>query len=162
MVSGCDLSSVKMDCIFNNGQAQTCAAGRPARGTPHVANEEVVDDGWVQARSGVPDPDGEVIGVEPEDVTRGMRSQAKVINFGIIYGMSAYGLSRELGISPGEASAIIEEYFNVYSGVRAFTDLTLTQAREKGYVNSGETVVFTAGIPLVESPHTNMIKIQKV
>ena len=67
--------------------------------------------------------------VEPE-----LRRRAKIINFGIIYGMSAYGLSRELGISPGEAAAIIDGYFDVYSGVREFTERTLDQAREKGYV----------------------------
>jgi DNA polymerase-1 len=69
--------------------------------------------------------------VEPE-----LRRRAKVINFGIIYGMSAYGLSKELGISPGEAAAIIDEYFVVYSGVSEFSRKTLDQAREKGYVQT--------------------------
>jgi len=69
--------------------------------------------------------------VEPE-----LRRRAKVINFGIIYGMSAYGLSRELGISPGEAADIIDGYFDVYSGVREFTGKTLELAKERGYVQT--------------------------
>jgi len=69
--------------------------------------------------------------VEPE-----LRRRAKVINFGIIYGMSAYGLGKELAISPGEAGQIIREYFEIYSGVREFTERTLAQAREKGYVQT--------------------------
>jgi len=69
--------------------------------------------------------------VEPE-----LRRRAKVINFGIIYGMSAYGLSRELGIPPGEAGAIIDGYFDVYSGVREFTARTLENARERGFVQT--------------------------
>jgi DNA polymerase-1 len=78
----------------------------------------------------------QVLGAEDEAVEPELRRRAKVINFGIIYGMSAYGLSRELGISPGEASSIIDGYFDVYSGVREFTEKTLQQAREKGYVQT--------------------------
>jgi len=78
----------------------------------------------------------QVLGAEDQAVEPELRRRAKVINFGIIYGMSAYGLSRELGISPGEASSIIDGYFDVYSGVREFTEKTLQQAREKGYVQT--------------------------
>jgi len=69
--------------------------------------------------------------VEPE-----LRRRAKVINFGIIYGMSAYGLSKELGIHPGEASGMIEDYFNVYSGVKEYIDNCLLKAREDGFVTT--------------------------
>ncbi len=78
----------------------------------------------------------QVLGADEDAVEPELRRRAKVINFGIIYGMSAYGLSKELGVSPGEAAAIIEGYFDVYSGVREFTERTLDQARERGYVQT--------------------------
>jgi len=78
----------------------------------------------------------EVLSADKNAVEPELRRRAKVINFGIIYGMSAYGLSRELGVPPGEAAAIIEGYFDVYSGVREFTERTLKAAREKGYVQT--------------------------
>ena len=67
--------------------------------------------------------------VEPE-----LRRRAKVVNFGIIYGMSAFGLSREMGVHPREAGQIIEDYFSVYSGVKSYIDRTLEEARQMGYV----------------------------
>ncbi|UCG38905.1 MAG: DNA polymerase I [bacterium] len=78
----------------------------------------------------------QVLGASGGDVEPELRRRAKVINFGIIYGMSAFGLSRELGIPPGEAADIIREYFEVYSGVRQFTENTLAQARESGFVQT--------------------------
>jgi len=78
----------------------------------------------------------EVLGADEDRVDPELRRRAKTINFGIIYGMSAYGLARELSISPGEAAGIIQGYFDVYSGVRQFTEKTLVQAREKGYVQT--------------------------
>jgi DNA polymerase-1 len=62
-------------------------------------------------------------------VTSDHRRQAKVVNFGIVYGLSAFGLSQQLGIEPGEARKFIDAYFERYSGVRAFIDATLAQAR---------------------------------
>src|ERR1700686_882147 len=57
------------------------------------------------------------------------RRQAKVVNFGIVYGLSAFGLSQNLGIEPSEAKQFIAAYFEKYSGVRAFIDTTLEEAR---------------------------------
>ena len=65
-----------------------------------------------------------------------MRRQAKVINFGILYGMSAFGLSRELNVSPKLSQAYIDEYFNKYRGVRSFLDGILENARNKGFVTT--------------------------
>lgn len=62
-------------------------------------------------------------------VTTEHRRAAKVVNFGIVYGLSPFGLSQQLGIEPGEARRFIEAYFEKYSGVRAFIDETLAQAR---------------------------------
>jgi DNA polymerase I len=71
----------------------------------------------------------QVFGVPPLMVTPDHRRQAKVVNFGIVYGLSAFGLSQQLGITPGEAKKFIEAYFEKYAGVRAFIDATLAQAR---------------------------------
>ena len=75
-----------------------------------------------------------IFGVPLKDVTPEMRRQAKVINFGIIYGMSAFGLGRELDIEPKVASTYIEGYFQKYQGVKDYIDSSLREAREKGYV----------------------------
>jgi DNA polymerase I len=71
----------------------------------------------------------QVFGVPPLMVTPDHRRQAKVVNFGIVYGLSAFGLSQNLGIEPSEAKQFINAYFEKYSGVRAFIDKTLEEAR---------------------------------
>jgi DNA polymerase-1 len=71
----------------------------------------------------------QVFGVPPLMVTPDHRRQAKVVNFGIVYGLSAFGLSQQLGIEPGEAKQFIANYFEKYKGVRAFIDRTLDEAR---------------------------------
>ncbi|MBI3756075.1 MAG: DNA polymerase I, partial [Deltaproteobacteria bacterium] len=78
----------------------------------------------------------EVFGLAPELVTAEMRRRAKAINFGIIYGMGAYGLSTELGISQDEARGYIENYFLHYKGVKRFIDKTIEEAGENGYVTT--------------------------
>lgn len=75
-------------------------------------------------------------GVMPELVTREMRAQAKTVNFGIIYGISAYGLSRRLGISRQQAAHLIETYFNQYPAVRQYMEQTVATAREAGYAKT--------------------------
>jgi DNA polymerase-1 len=75
-------------------------------------------------------------GVHPGLVSEDMRRQAKVINFGIIYGMSAFGLAKELGISRAQAQAYIDRYFERHPGVRDYWERTLTQARERGFVET--------------------------
>lgn len=77
-----------------------------------------------------------IFGVTPEAVTAEMRRQAKAVNFGVIYGMSAYGLAKNLGISTKDAGRFIEQYFAEYAGVRAWIDRTLEQARADGYVTT--------------------------
>ena len=76
----------------------------------------------------------QVFGVPPLMVTPDHRRQAKVVNFGIVYGLSAFGLSQTLGIEPSEAKLYINAYFERYSGVRAFIDRTLDEARRDGKV----------------------------
>ena len=71
----------------------------------------------------------QVFGMPPLMVTPDHRRQAKVVNFGIVYGLSAFGLSQQLGIEPAEARKFIDAYFEKYAGVRAFIDATLEQTR---------------------------------
>ena len=77
-----------------------------------------------------------VYGVDLDDVDTEMRRTAKMVNFGIIYGISAFGLSQRLGIARGEASEIIEEYLKQYAGVKEFMDKTIESAKETGYVET--------------------------
>ena len=74
--------------------------------------------------------------VELEKVSREQRSHAKMVNFGIIYGISAFGLSQRLGIKRGEAKEIIDNYFMQYPKVKDYMDLSIEQAREKGFVET--------------------------
>ncbi len=76
----------------------------------------------------------EVFGVPMQGMDAQTRRRAKTINFGIIYGISAFGLSRQLGIPPGEARLYIDAYFARYPGIRAFMDSTREEARKHGYV----------------------------
>ncbi|HEU18677.1 MAG TPA: DNA polymerase I [Deltaproteobacteria bacterium] len=78
----------------------------------------------------------DIFGVFPEMVNHDMRRQAKVINFGILYGMSPFGLARELDINQKLAKAYIDEYFKKYQGVRKFLDDILVRARKDGYVTT--------------------------
>jgi len=73
----------------------------------------------------------QVFGVPPLMVTADHRRAAKVVNFGIVYGLSAFGLSQNLGIEPSEAKQFINNYFEKYAGVRKFIDATLDQARRE-------------------------------
>ena len=77
-----------------------------------------------------------LFGVSAEDVTPEMRRQAKTVNFAVIYGMSEYGLSRELNIPTSVAKQYIENYFREYPRVRAYAVETLSRARLNGYVES--------------------------
>jgi DNA polymerase I len=74
--------------------------------------------------------------VMPGLVTKPMRARAKTVNFGVLYGMSAFRLAREQGISNREAQDIIAKYLGRYEGVAAFQQINLAQAREKGYVTT--------------------------
>jgi len=71
-------------------------------------------------------------GISPEAVTREMRDQAKAVNFGIIYGISGFGLARNIGISRREADEFIKAYFEKYPGVKAYVDRLITEAKETG------------------------------
>ncbi len=78
----------------------------------------------------------EIFGVPPERVTPEMRRMAKTINFGIVYGMSPYGLAKELKIGRREAKAFIERYFERYPGVKRYMERIVEEARKKGFVQT--------------------------
>jgi len=78
----------------------------------------------------------EVFGVAPAEVSTNQRRAAKAINFGLMYGMSAFGLARQLGVDRGEASDYMARYFTRYPGVHAFMEATREQAHRDGYVET--------------------------
>ena len=102
----------------------------------HVSGDERLiasyrNDEDVHARTA-----GELFGVMPELVSQEMRRQAKVINFGVIYGMGPYGLAQELNIPRKLAHEFIDNYFRTYTGVKAYREACLDQARRDGFVST--------------------------
>jgi DNA polymerase-1 len=96
----------------------------------------------------------EVFGVAPADVTGDQRRAAKAINFGLIYGMSAFGLARQLGIERGAAQTYVDLYFSRYPGVKRYMDETRAMAREQGFV---ETVFGRRlYLPEIRSPNAQL------
>ncbi len=78
----------------------------------------------------------DVFGVSPEEVTSDMRRSAKAVNFGIVYGISDYGLSQNLGITRKEATQFIETYFSIFGGVKSYMEEIVQVARKQGYVTT--------------------------
>ena len=78
----------------------------------------------------------EVFGIAPDAVTSEQRRYAKTINFGLIYGMGAFGLAQSLGIERSAATAYIERYFARFAGVKRYMDDTRASAKDKGYVET--------------------------
>ncbi|WP_295433113.1 DNA polymerase I [uncultured Thiodictyon sp.] len=96
----------------------------------------------------------EVLGLSPAAVTTEQRRSAKAINFGLIYGMSAFGLARQLGIDRGAAQEYVDRYFARYPGVRAFMDRIRAQAREDRYVET----LFGRRLYLTDIGHSNQAR----
>jgi len=102
----------------------------------HLSGDESLRDAFAADRDVHQATAAEVFAVELTAVTADQRRTAKVINFGLIYGMSAFGLARNLGIERGAAARYVERYFERYPGVKRFMDNTRAQARETGYVET--------------------------
>ena len=78
----------------------------------------------------------QIYGVPLDEVTKEMRSRCKAVNFGIIYGQGAFGLSRSIGISMAEAKKFIDDYFARYSSIRSFMDGVIEDVKERGYAET--------------------------
>ena len=102
----------------------------------HLSGDENLIDAFKKGQDIHTRTAAEVFGVAMEDVTPQMRRSAKAVNFGIVYGISDFGLARDLGISRKEAKQYIEEYFKRYKGVYAYINDTITKAGENGYVTT--------------------------
>jgi DNA polymerase I len=102
----------------------------------HVADLPVLKESFANGEDIHARTASEVFGVPMAGMDPMTRRRAKAINFGIIYGISGFGLARQLGISPGEAKGYIDRYFERYPGIRAYMERTKEEARIKGYVVS--------------------------
>ncbi len=102
----------------------------------HLSRDEVLTEAFHRDEDIHSRTASEIFGLPMAQVTPAMRREAKVINFGIIYGMSAYGLSQQLKIEPKVAQAYIDEYFKKYAGVQNYIQKNLEEARKKGFVTT--------------------------
>jgi DNA polymerase-1 len=119
----------------------------------HLSNERGLievfkKDGDIHTRTAC-----ELFGVSPADITPEMRRRAKTVNFGIVYGISPYGLSKELGITPQEAKLYINTYFAKHKGVKNYIDTQIKKAFETGYVST--ILNRRRAIPELKSPNKN-------
>jgi DNA polymerase-1 len=92
-----------------------------------------------------------VFGVEPADVTIEMRSKAKMVSYGLAYGMESYGLGQRLGIPTADAAVILDAYFVAFPNVKAYMDRTVVEARQRGYTET----LFGRRRPIPELSNSN-------
>ncbi len=102
----------------------------------HICDDQGLQEAFNKGRDIHTETAAEIFEVEADDVTENMRREAKVINFGIAYGMSAYGLSDDLDISRKEAEEYINRYFDRFSGVKNYMEDIIFKAGEQGYVTT--------------------------
>ncbi|NNM61203.1 MAG: DNA polymerase I [Steroidobacteraceae bacterium] len=102
----------------------------------HLSGDEALLQAFAQDRDVHRATASEVFGLPEEAVTADQRRAAKAINFGLIYGMSAFGLARQIGIGRADAQAYVDRYFERYPGVKRFMDETRAKARDRGYVET--------------------------
>jgi DNA polymerase I len=102
----------------------------------HLSKDKALTEAFVKNQDVHASTASLIFGVPIEDVVPDMRRQAKTINFGVIYGMGAFRLSNELGITQFDAQRFIDSYFDTYSGVKAYFDGLIKLARQNGYVTT--------------------------
>jgi DNA polymerase-1 len=102
----------------------------------HLAEDPGLIDSFESRRDIHTETAARVFGVDAKDVTIEMRSKAKMVSYGLAYGMEAYGLSQRLSIAVDEAAEILDAYFTAFPAVRAYMDRTVTEARERGYTET--------------------------
>lgn len=101
-----------------------------------IAGDELLLDSFRHGQDVHARTASEVFGVPLEEVTPYMRSKAKTVNFGIIYGISDFGLAKQLGVSRAEAAQYIDSYFARYTGVKEYMEREKQKARDLGYVET--------------------------
>ena len=102
----------------------------------HISQDSNLIDAFLNSQDIHTRTASEVFGVELEQVTSEMRTKAKAVNFGIVYGISDYGLSRDLGVSRKEAAEYIKRYFARYIGIKRFMTEIVSEAKKAGYVST--------------------------
>src|SRR5690606_24246425 len=102
----------------------------------HLSQDKALLDAFAQGRDIHRATAAEVFGVKLDDVTSDQRRSAKAVNFGLIYGMSAFGLAKQLGVSRNEAQQYVDRYFERFPGVLDYMERTRKIAHESGYVET--------------------------
>jgi len=102
----------------------------------HIADDPVMKAAFEQGEDIHTVTASQVFDVAPDEVTSLQRSQAKAVNFGIVYGISAFSLSQDIGVTPKEAKMYIDNYLEKYAGVREYMTSIVKSARELGYVET--------------------------
>ena len=102
----------------------------------HISKDENMMQAFLHNEDVHKQAASKVLGIPIDEVTKEQRSSAKAVNFGIVYGISDFGLSEQLGISKKEAKAYIEQYLEKYSGIKKFMDDIVEEAKVKGYVET--------------------------
>ena len=102
----------------------------------HISGDEAMQRAFVSGQDIHTATAAQVFHVAPEEVTGEMRRRAKAVNFGIVYGISAFSLSQDIGVSVAEAKEYMEAYFATFPGVRQYMDDVVERAKETGYVET--------------------------
>lgn len=102
----------------------------------HISGDETMQEAFRSGEDIHAVTASQVFGVPLSEVTPAQRSSAKAVNFGIVYGISAFSLAQDIRVSPAEARAYIEAYMQKYHGVREYMERVIAQAKEKGYVET--------------------------
>ena len=102
----------------------------------HIAQDEAMIEGFKSGEDIHTITASQVFGVPAEEVTPLMRRSAKAVNFGIVYGISSFSLSQDIGVTVAQAKEYMEKYFGHYAGVRAYMSDIVVKAREDGYVST--------------------------
>ena len=102
----------------------------------HISGDEAMRSAFLSGGDFHAETAAKVFHVAPQDVTHEMRRRAKAVNFGIVYGISAFSLSQDIGVTVAEAKAYMEAYFATFPGVRRYMDTVVEKAKETGYVET--------------------------
>ncbi|MBR3229349.1 MAG: DNA polymerase I [Bacilli bacterium] len=102
----------------------------------HMADVKSLQQAFIEGKDIHSKTAADIFKVKEEEVTPNMRRVSKAVNFGIIYGISAFGLAENVGITPKEAAKFIDSYFEAYPGIKDYMEKTIKEAKEKGYVKT--------------------------